>query len=415
MKASVGVNSDVGRTREANEDAYLVRDPLFVVADGMGGHVAGDVASRTAVDRLSEETDDGTPTSADLPALVRGANAAVFNKSRTQPELSGMGTTCTVLLLEGPSAHLAHVGDSRAYLFRDGRLGQVTEDHTLVQRMVKEGRLSQAEAHSHPQRNIITRVLGVDADVSVDTYSVEVAPGDRFLLCSDGLSSMLEDAEIEEALRRGAPAQETADELVALANQAGGEDNITVLIVDIEGSSGSSPGAAALADSATDESGGAGPAGGAPPPSRASERDSSSTSGAPAEARPSRPWVRVVVGVVLVVGILLAAAYIGARYLWIERSFYVGVNETGAVTIYKGIPQDFAGMTLHEEQEVSDLQVDELPESFHDDLEAGITTDSLEEAQERVDVLEERASDREFETEQNRGLRDGGNKGNDNS
>lgn len=420
MKTSVGVSSDVGRTRQANEDAYLVRDPLFVVADGMGGHVAGDVASRTAVDRLTEETGDGAPTADSLASLVRGANAAVFNKARNEPELSGMGTTCTVLLLEGADAHLAHVGDSRAYLFRDDTLQQITEDHTLVQRMVKEGRLNKEEAQRHPQRNIITRVLGVDPDVSVDTFSVEAKPGDRFLLCSDGLSSMIDDSAIEAALRRGDPAQETADHLVELANEAGGEDNITVVLVDVLATQGEPAAAAAASQSPASESDVA------PAHDRGSDSSASLNRRTPAEApsespgasagsaddasmpgSSSRNWVRGLVGAILVVAILGAAAYIAARYLWIERSFYVGVDDSGVVTIYRGVPQDFAGMTLHREEQTTDLAASDLPEFLQDDLEAGITTDSLAEAEQRVEDLEERASDEEFEREQQQNQEDG--------
>ena len=390
MKMAIGASTDVGRTREVNEDSYLVREPLFVVADGMGGHVAGDVASKTAVETLTKDTEGATPTADDLAALVRAANAAVFQKARADSTLQGMGTTCTVLLLEGTDAHLAHVGDSRAYLFRDNRLQQITEDHTLVQRMVKEGRLDQEEAHRHPQRNIITRVLGVDADVSVDTFSVEAKPGDRFLLCSDGLSSMLEDAQIEEVLRGGEQAQATADRLVRLANDAGGEDNITVLIVDI-GETGAAAGAAPATAAAT-----------ADPPVVEQEARPQPVTAAPETSEDrsvgSRRWGRALLGVVLVVAILAAAAYIGIRYLWIERSFYVGVNETGAVTVYRGVPQDVAGLTLHREEEVTSLQSTELPAFLQDDLRAGIEVASLEEAHQRVADLEERATDEEFVT-----------------
>ena len=397
MNKAIGAKTDVGRTRQVNEDSYLVQDPLFVVADGMGGHVAGDVASRTVVEKLTEETRGDTPTPESLAPLVRAANAEVFNKARSDSTLQGMGTTCTILLLEGTDAHLAHVGDSRAYLFRDQSLRQITEDHTLVQRMVQEGRLSQEEAHKHPQRNIITRVLGVDPDVSVDTFSVEAKPGDRFLLCSDGLSSMLEDAEIEAVLRSESEPQAAAELLVARANEAGGEDNITVVIVAV---GDSDSGAATNLASAT----GGRPAGSAPPSSRASEADDLSDRQPPAEARPlsgdagrGESWKRVVVGVVLVLGILLAATYIGVRYLWIERSFYVGVNEAGAVTIYRGVPQDVAGMTLRREEEITPLQADELPEFLQDDVAAGIEVASLNEAQQRVVDLVERAADAESE------------------
>ena len=411
MNVSVGAKTDVGRTREVNEDSYLVQEPLFVVADGMSGHVAGDVASRTAVERLTEATRDEAPTPDALAALVRGANAAVFNKARSDSTLQGMGTTCTILLLEGTDAHLAHVGDSRAYVFRDQSLRQITEDHTLVQRMVQEGRLSAEEAHKHPQRNIITRVLGVDADVSVDTFSVEAKPGDRFILCSDGLSSMLEDAEIEEVLRNESDPQTAAGLLVERANEAGGEDNITVVIVAV---TGGAAGAAASTQTATGETPVASPASSesadqaravtTPPAASTSQSTKGSSRG--------RGWARVLLGSVLVAAILVAAAYIGLRYLWIEKSFYVGVNETGVVTVYRGVPQDLAGMTLHREEEVTSLEAAELPEFLQDDLASGIEVESLDEAHDRVADLEERATDTEFESpEKNDSQKDGDTSG----
>jgi serine/threonine protein phosphatase PrpC len=169
MRIAVGAKTDIGLVREGNEDSYLVDDPLFAVADGMGGHLAGDVASSTAIDvisRRARETD--LRDEEGLRAVVREANAAIWKRSQGDSALRGMGTTCTLLSLGNSQARLAHVGDSRAYLLRDGELSQLTEDHTLVGRMVREGRLTAEEAQNHPQRSIITRALGVDSEVDVD-------------------------------------------------------------------------------------------------------------------------------------------------------------------------------------------------------------------------------------------------------
>ncbi|MGH2789902.1 MAG: Stp1/IreP family PP2C-type Ser/Thr phosphatase, partial [Actinomycetota bacterium] len=229
MKVNIGAKSDVGRVREANEDSYLVHEPLFVVADGMGGHIAGDVASSTAVKTIEKQSSDASAEDMEtLARLVRSANSQIWEKAQGDPTLKGMGTTCTLLLLDGAKAHFAHVGDSRAYLLRGDVLTQITEDHSLVGRMVKEGRLTVEEAENHPQRSIITRALGVDSEVEVDLLTVDLDAGDRILMCSDGLSSMIDSEAMTAALTQTDDPQAAADRLVSLANDAGGEDNITV-------------------------------------------------------------------------------------------------------------------------------------------------------------------------------------------
>jgi protein phosphatase len=234
MRPVVAAKTDVGRVRKGNEDSYLARDPLFAVADGMGGHIAGDVASATAVELIAERADQDMPhTTAELAAIVRGANAAIWEKAQSDPSLKGMGTTCTLALLEDHELHIAHVGDSRAYLYRGSELSQVTEDHTLVSRMVREGRLKPEEAERHPQRSIITRALGVDADVEVDELSVAIEEGDRFLLCSDGLSDYVEDSVIAETLLANPDRKTAAAELVHRTLENGAPDNVTVIVADV--------------------------------------------------------------------------------------------------------------------------------------------------------------------------------------
>ena len=190
MRLRVGVATDIGRVREKNEDSYLVEEPLFAVADGMGGHKGGDVASQLAL-----ETIEGEPA-ADLAQRLRDANAAVFERSQSDRSVTGMGTTVTAVVVKGTSALFAHVGDSRAYLLRAGDLRQLTDDHTLVARMVKTGEITEAEAEVHPHRSVLTRALGTEPDVIVDEFDVALTDGDRLLLCSDGLTGMVTEEQI---------------------------------------------------------------------------------------------------------------------------------------------------------------------------------------------------------------------------
>ncbi|MEX2458794.1 MAG: Stp1/IreP family PP2C-type Ser/Thr phosphatase, partial [Actinomycetota bacterium] len=231
MNVSLGAQTDVGRTRETNEDGYLAEDPLYAVADGMGGHRAGEVASRMALEALAEVEPDDGPHS--LPERVKAANRVVHQRASEDKDLEGMGTTLTALVMDGSEARIAHVGDSRAYLLRDGELKMLTEDHTLVRRMVTEGKLTTEEAERHPQRSILTRALGVDAEVDVDEMTVRLRGGDRLLLCTDGLTSMLGEDRIGEILRSDSDPQGAADALVEAANEAGGQDNITVVVLDV--------------------------------------------------------------------------------------------------------------------------------------------------------------------------------------
>jgi len=229
---SVGL-SDTGRKRRHNEDSYVMQPPLFAVADGMGGAQAGEIASRLATEAIEHKggTDGGIEL---VTALVQAANRRVYDRARQETQLSGMGTTMTVALVEDAAVSIAHVGDSRAYLIRDGTLQQVTEDHSLVNELMKSGKLSREEAEHHPQRSVITRALGTDPDVDIDTYTIEPQPGDLFLLCSDGLTSMVGDETILEiAEQNRLDLDEAARALIGRANRGGGEDNITVIFFDI--------------------------------------------------------------------------------------------------------------------------------------------------------------------------------------
>jgi serine/threonine protein phosphatase PrpC len=236
---AIGRESNTGNKRRRNEDSFVVAPPLFAVADGMGGAQAGEVASKLAAAAL-KDTDAGTAGGEErVVALIQEANRRVYERSNADPAASGMGTTITAALVEGTRVTFGHVGDSRAYLLRDGVMEQLTEDHSLVNELMKTGKLSPEEAETHPQRSVITRALGTDPDVDVDTFVVEAKEGDLFLICSDGLTTMVADEDILELLERNHDdLDRAAKSLVAAANRAGGEDNITVVAFTISADGG---------------------------------------------------------------------------------------------------------------------------------------------------------------------------------
>lgn len=221
--------TDTGRQRRANEDAFLSRSPLFAVADGMGGAKAGEIASRTAIDVIAHGVEDGIVRSR-LVELVRRANRAVHEAQRADEELSGMGTTATVVHVGEEALTVAHVGDSRAYLVRQGSLRRLTDDHSLVEEMRRSGKLTAEEAANHPQRSIITRALGPDPAVEVDVREFKLEAGDIVLICSDGLTTMLPEERVGELIRGNQRLDNAGRALIAAANAAGGRDNITVVL-----------------------------------------------------------------------------------------------------------------------------------------------------------------------------------------
>ncbi len=264
--------TDVGRKRRHNEDAYLIDEErgLFVVADGMGGHAAGEVASRITVESIQEyiaateeEHESSWPFGFNsrvslegnrLTTAVEKANEKVMRAVQNRPELKGMGTTVVAALFDGERATLVHVGDSRAYLFRDGELRRLTDDHSWVQEQVNAGILSEDEAKSHPLKNVVTRALGGAAHVSVDLIEVPVRAGDRYLLCSDGLTGMLPDEELYEHFRTVGALDATVKSLIEVANARGGVDNITAILVEVK-DAGPARGDAVKDDAKTDPRG----------------------------------------------------------------------------------------------------------------------------------------------------------------
>jgi protein phosphatase len=235
LGANAGL-SHPGRKRRHNEDSYVLDPPLFVIADGMGGAKAGEVASGLAVSAAEDQATDGETGEERVVALIEEANRRVYRRASEDREASGMGTTMTVALVEGDRVFFGHVGDSRAYLIRDGHLDQLTDDHSLVAELVRGGKLTPEEAETHPQRSVITRALGTEPDIDVDTFTVHAEPRDVFMLCSDGLTTMVDDETILGAVAEHRPdLKEAAKALINAANRGGGEDNITVIFFEVDG------------------------------------------------------------------------------------------------------------------------------------------------------------------------------------
>jgi PPM family protein phosphatase len=275
--------TDTGRKRRRNEDAFVLAPPLFAVADGMGGAQAGEVASKLAAAAL-EDTDPGRITGPErVASLIQEANRRVHERSNADPATSGMGTTMTVALVEEDGVVIGHVGDSRAYLVRNHEIEQLTDDHSLVNELLKSGKLSPQEAETHPQRSVITRAVGTDPDVDVDSFTVVARDGDLFLICSDGLTDMIGDTEILDVVdRHRGDLERLTKQLVSAANKGGGEDNITVVAFTI----GASEAVADAEDTAT-------MAAVAPPDDKTREDVRVGMASPPAAASPAIDAVRV--------------------------------------------------------------------------------------------------------------------------
>jgi PPM family protein phosphatase len=372
-------STDVGRIRQGNEDALLIGESVFAVADGMGGHLAGEVASATAVKPI-EDLDGRVFSDADgaLQALrdaFVAANAEVYGLADSEPRYRGMGTTLTVAMVEGRRLHLAHVGDSRAYLLRGGRLEQLTDDHTLVQHLIDEGQIDREDAANHPQRSIITRAIGVSGEVDVDTRSLELEPGDQILLCSDGLTGVVTDEGIAKLLDQHLPPDQTVQELVDRANDGGGPDNITVLLLRYEDPDAPAKETRTIAISTRQERADADWAG-------QLGSYGSLTKGAPAETgeEPRRAGnilgraTAIVLGLVVIVGLVVG----GARFL-LNQSYYVGLDGE-QVVIYQGIDRELGPVSLSRVVERTELLLDDVPAWYRPTLESGRTAADLNDA-----------------------------------
>lgn len=403
MKVRYGAHTDIGRVRDHNEDTLLASPPVFAVADGMGGHEAGEVASSLAVATVKAAQLDSDEPEVWVGRVVDSANTAVFAKGTQQGGALRMGTTLTVAYTAPDAIYLGHVGDSRAYLLHDGRLRQLTDDHSLVAEWVRQGRITAEEAAVHPQRSVITRALGIDDAVQIDTMRVVPTAGDRLLLCSDGLTGCVSDADIAATLRDCTDPDEAAAKLIDLANAGGGDDNITAVIVDVVDSPAPAPPrplndaptelvpavtaaatteivAVAAAPTAADETQAAAPEVIERPPPPEREPPARVQRLRRREDREGgRFWLKFSIwaGVflLLVVGGWVALGWFAGN------SYYVG-SQDEVVVVFRGIPGSVFGTAGSSELvERSPLRVEQLPEKTREELVDGIKADSREEAE----------------------------------
>lgn len=334
--------TDVGMQRQANEDNFIARSPLFVVADGMGGAQAGEVASQTAVEVFKHGLPDGVPE-ATLQQMIGVANRNIHDQAHADSSLSGMGTTITAAFVnsEREEVVVGHVGDSRAYRLRSGILQRLTRDHSLVEEMRRRGQITEEQAEDHPQRSIITRALGPEPEVEVDIQAVPAEPGDIFLLCSDGLTTMLNDERIRELVNGATSLEAAVKTLVDEANRAGGRDNITVSIFQVEDPENPLP------------------RGEAPTLISSSARRREQAAGV--RDRPARrsgigrTLAKVAAGVAVLL-IVFAGLFYASRQVW-----FLGTDEGGRVALYRGLPYELPfGVNLYSERYASPIQTSEL-------------------------------------------------------
>jgi protein phosphatase len=396
--------SDVGLVRSENQDSGYAGPHLLVVADGMGGHAGGDIASSIAIGRmvsLDGESHGGDDVTDHLVRSLAAANAEIQSQVEHTPELQGMGTTVTALLRAGNKVALAHIGDSRAYLMRGGSFSQITHDHSFVQSLVDDGRITAEEADSHPQRSLVTRVLTGAHDDEPDLMVREVRPGDRFLLCSDGLSGFVARDTIEEVLSAGNKVGPTADRLVELALRAGAPDNVTVVVADVvDLDSGPAPSTAPqVVGAAAQRTKNKGtrpvpvtPAAKAAALSReasgATDDDDEVTLAEEGPRSGPAKWLRRGLALLLVLVVLGGGAYAG--WYWVQRQFYVGV-ENGQVAIFRGVSQDLGPLKLSTVERTSSISTEDLPDFYRTQVQNTITTSSLADAEQRVDRLRDEA------------------------
>ncbi len=350
--------SDTGRQRRANEDSLLTRSPLFVVADGMGGAQAGEVASRIAIESFQPGLPDASEPELALAALARAANTRIHELSHSNAEQAGMGTTLTAVYVGEDEVAIAHVGDSRAYCLRDGDLLRLTDDHSLVDELMRQGRLTPEEAVEHPQRSVITRALGPESTVEVDTRSFRARAGDVYLLCSDGLTTMISEEQIAAVLLAHPRLHDAGEALIAAANEAGGRDNITVVLIRLEEVQVGQP--PLVHEHATMIGV---PAVSLPPP--APRRPRRPRPGAPpsepaADAR-SRRRRRLRRAGALAVALVVAGLLGSAAYLALQSVYFIGTNSRGLVTLFQGVPYRLPGnLALYSSEYVSGVSASTL-------------------------------------------------------
>ena len=359
--------SDTGRQRSANEDSYFARAPVFVVADGMGGAQAGEVASQVATEAFEPGDRGSEGPESYLRGVAEAANARIHELSQEDSSRSGMGTTLTAVLVEDDEISIAHVGDSRAYLWRDDVLKRLTSDHSLVEELRRQGRLTESQAAEHPQRSIITRALGPEPTVNVDTMSYQARPGDVLLLCSDGLTTMLPDDRLAKVLGQNPDLRQAVKTLIREANAAGGRDNITAVAFRLEEAGDAAPteGATLIGPSAEEE----GLTAEAVRDGAQRERETavSATRARPASRPPRSSWparIAKTLAALLVLAVVIAGAYWGVRQV-----YFLGTDEGDRITLFRGLPYDLPlGIELYSEVEASGTTITELPEDRQDEV-----------------------------------------------
>ena len=392
--------SHVGKIRANNQDSGYAGTQLFVVADGMGGHAGGDVASAIALKRVME-ADRQFASAADaefaLQSALSAANTMLAETVFEHPELTGMGTTVSAILRSGSQVAIAHIGDSRIYLLRDGTLKQITADHTFVQRLVDSGRITPEEAAVHPRRSVLMRVLGdVDAAPEIDTTVFDVLAGDRWLLCSDGLSSYVSDDKIAQALKSLPAVKDAADRLVKESLDQGAPDNVTVVIVDIDESGESASVPVIVVGSAAAPLSFEGESGRRPlrlptlllHPLKLTQAHEDSHFEPESDEyldeliledrrRARRRRITWLIGIVVIIALIMTVLFVG--YRWSQSLFYVGADGQ-TVAIYRGIQQDLGPISLHSIYSETSVQLNDLPSYTRKTVEDTISAANLADA-----------------------------------
>lgn len=339
-----GSRTDIGLVREQNEDSLVVQPPLFVVADGMGGHAAGEVASEIAINTIAECAPEHADAE-DLGEAVEIANRDIINAALSGEGREGMGTTCTAAMVEGNRLVIAQVGDSRAYLLHNGELTQLTRDHSLMANMIEAGQITPEEARYHPNRSVITRALGNDLNMTPDLYEINVENGDSLLLCSDGLTSMVTDADIQSIMNNKPDPQKCATALVNEAIANGGMDNVTVIVTKIQGT-----------------------------------KD--------LRHRRLARRTKFTIGLVLALLALIIGLAIWGGYTYLHHTAYLAQSEDGYVEVYRGVPGSVLGFSYSELVEKSTVRVSDLSPSASENISNNMRVNSVEEALALVDSYE---------------------------
>ena len=394
--------SDVGLVRQNNQDSGYAGANLLVLADGMGGPAGGDIASSVAIAHLVPLDTDSHPAETLLPSLrdaLMDAHEELSERSEQDPELAGLGTTCIALMRSGNKLAMVHIGDSRAYLLRGDTLTQVTTDHSFVQYLVDSGQITPEEAEHHPQRNVVMRILGdSQADVTPDETMREAVVGDRWLLCSDGLSGVVSSDTIAEILTDVRDPGECAEELIRLALLAGGPDNVTCVVADIVPAGTVPPSApqivgAAAKDRLAPTRGGGGAAARAAAlasPTKELPVDDEAEAEADAPRRPRFAWLLPVISLMLAICVVIAG-WLG--WQWSQSQYYV-MGKDGSVVIFQGIPQSIGSWNLSHAVEITDVKLDQLAAVDQQRLQEPVTRSSRGEVDAYVAILRSNARER---------------------